>query len=186
MGVIMNERSPGRPPKWPPPIEWIEQDLRRGDATSLENRIARYTYVASRFPIGDGLFMGGVPQLFAFEEMQRSYVSGNYMAVVLCAQVFAEHSLAIPYVMTGDSRTTKGGFAKLIDQSVADGELSKQEAEQLHILRRMRNPYIHPAMGADGYDGRLVDGKHPLTLLQEDAEFALDTVAIFIRKSRAH
>jgi hypothetical protein len=153
-----------------------------GDAASLSNRIIRYRFVANRFPIAAGLFLGGIPQVFAFEEMQRCYVSANYMAVVLCAQVFAEHSLAVTYAMTGEDKAVRAGFAKLIDLAVADGDLDVEIANRLHRLRKMRNPYTHPAVGSNGYEERLVIGKHPIHLLQEDAEFALDTIAQLVRK----
>lgn len=100
---------PGEPPEWPPPIEWIEQDIREGDESSLRKRTERYRYVSERFPIGSGLFMGGVPQWFAFEEMQRSYISANYLAAVLCAQVFAEHSLEGPALLDSSIELQKMG-----------------------------------------------------------------------------
>jgi hypothetical protein len=58
-----------------------------------------------------------MPQLFAFQEMQRSYISANYMAVVLCAQVFAEHTLAVSYVFGGEDSVVASGFAKLIERA---------------------------------------------------------------------
>src|SRR5260370_13131440 len=119
--------------EWPPSDDWIENDIRDGDASSLANRVARYRFVANRFPIGSGLFMGGVPQLFAFQEMQRSYVSANYMAAVLCAQVFAEHSLAVHYVMTEDDAALTGGFASLIPRSRRNGFLAAQTAHLIHV-----------------------------------------------------
>jgi hypothetical protein len=176
---------PGTPPEWPPPRSWIEADLLHGDSGSLQSRIERYQYVAERFPVGEGLFAGGFPQLFAFQEMQRSYIGANYMAVVLCAQVFAEHSLAVPYVFVGADEAVTSGFSKLIDRSRQDGEITDAVAERLHVLRKMRNPYTHPAPGTKGYDGRLVPGKSPLESLKDDAEVALSTVALLIGARRS-
>lgn len=172
------------PPEWPPSATWIEADLLVGDSSSLQARIGRYRFVAERFPIGSGLFTGGVPQLFAFQEMQRSYISANYMAVVLCAQVFAEHTLAVPYVFGGEDAAVVSGFAKLIERSRRDGEITDETAERLHVLRKMRNPYTHPSVGTKGYDGRMVPGKHPLESLKDDAETALEAVALLSGSSR--
>jgi len=172
------------PPEWPPPHSWIEADLLQGDSSSLPNRIERYRFVAERFPIGTGLFTGGFPQLFAFQEMQRSYISANYMSVVLCAQVFAEHSLAVPYVFGGDDAAAISGFARLIERSRRDGEITDETAKRLHVLRKMRNPYTHPNIGTKGYDGRMVPGKHPLESLKDDAETALDAVALLMGSPR--
>lgn len=164
----------------PPSLQWIESDLKQGDAESLDHRIARYRFVAERFPIGQGPFTGGAPQVFAFQEMQRSYISANYMAVVPYAQVFAEHTFAAPYAFGGEDSVVVGGFAKLIDWAKQDGEITEQTAERLHVLRRMRNPYTHPNVDAKGHDGRMVPGKHPLESLKDDAEVALGAVVALV------
>lgn len=121
--------------------------------------------------------------MFAFHEMQRSYISANYMATVLCAQAFAEHALAIHYVMSGADAVAKSGFKRLIERARMDGAIAHEVAERLHILRRMRNPYTHPAPGREGYDLRMhLERTHPLKLLEEDAIIALEAVALLVRR----
>jgi len=44
----------------------------------------------------------------------------------------------------------------------------------------LRNPYTHPNVGTKGYDGRMVPGTHPLESLKDDAEVALDAVALLL------
>jgi len=86
--------------------------------------------------------------MFALDELKRSYIYGNFMATVLLAQSFVEHSLAASYYMAGKDKMAKQGFAGLIDSALKDGQLTGHLAETLHQLRKMRNPYIHFIGGA--------------------------------------
>jgi cytochrome P450 len=163
----------------------VRQQLQQDDAKSMATRVRRYRRLSRLFPIDGGLLiMGGEPAWLALHEMWRSYLSANYLAVVLCAQVFIEHSLAVHHILSGDDSTAEAGFAKLIDEARSTGAFSAARADRMHRLRRMRNPYVHPRAYSRprNYMERIVESgfKSSIALLESDAEFALETVAEFM------
>jgi len=178
------------PPSWPPPDSWIREALAESDESSREERVERFRLLAELFPPSGGLLiLGGVPAWFALEDAQRSFLSGDFLAVVLCAQTLAEHSLASHYVLSGDDKTAESGLAGLVDRARADGLIDSTFSTQLHKLRRMRNPYTHPHAGLNprSYMTRLVASGHanPHALVAADARLALEVVAKFIDAGRS-
>ena len=123
--------------------------------------------------------------MFAIHEMTHSYVVGNFMATVLLAQVFVEHTLGGSFILSGDDDAVTGGFSKLISQSLSEGQINTNLAEKLHELRKMRNPYSHPNPGVTprSYMGRMMEkGMYlPEDLAEQDARVALETVVDFLR-----
>lgn len=121
--------------------------------------------------------------MFAVNELKGSFVTGNFLATVLVAQSFVEHSLGAAFGLAGDDKLAQSGFANLIDASKMRGWITTEIADQLHALRAIRNPYVHPTRGARGYMERL-RGKRfpdPERLAAEDAEFAVRAVVNWLR-----
>ncbi|NMX22050.1 hypothetical protein C5S30_06395 [ANME-1 cluster archaeon GoMg4] len=173
--------------KWPSPdLTELENELARDDETNRSDRVKRLKFVREEFgnPT-DMLLVGGIPAGFAIYEMAHSYVVGDFMATVLLAQVFVEHSLGGSFIMSGDDDTATGGFSKLISQSLSKGLIPNALAEKLHKLRKMRNPYSHPNPGLTprSYVGRMMEKKvySPEDLAEQDARFALEIVVDFLR-----
>lgn len=175
-------------PTWPPPTdEQLRADIRESDAASFDDRLARYRFIFEEFgPPGDMLLIGGMPSMLAIHELQRSFIDGNFLATILAAQVFVEHSLGGAFAMSGDDKVVNAGFAMLIDESEKRGVLSSTIAERLHSLRTMRNPYTHPRVGlhAKGYMARLRDSStwDPYELAEQDAREAVRIVVDWLRE----
>lgn len=173
--------------KWPTPSdEYFRRQISEGESSTIAYRIERYRFIWREFgPPADMLLLGGIPSMFAIEELKRSYVYGNFMATVLLAQAFVEHSLAAPYSMSGDDKIASKGFAELIDTACQDGIITTELAQSLHNIRRMRNPYSHHTigMGERTYMGRLAQSGFPLPedLVVEDAKLALRVVVDYLR-----
>jgi len=131
------------------------------------------------------LLLGGVPAMLSIQELQRSYISGNFLAVVLLAQVFIEHSLGGEYGLRNEDDIVEGGLARLITQAGEDGIISPSLAKTLHELCKMRNPYTHPHGGvtARTYLKRLLDdGPEPFALAERDARQAIEAVVDLLRE----
>lgn len=173
------------PPSWPAPEEWIRGALTRLDAATISERVERYRFLSQHFDLTSGLLIvGGVPAWFALKDAQGAFLAGNFMAVVFCAQVFAEHSLASWYILSGDDKTAESGFAQLIDRAHADGTIDRDFADRLHELRQIRNPYTHPRAldRPRNWMTRAIQSGHsnPYDLAEADARFAVEVMAGFI------
>lgn len=173
-------------PVWPTPDdEEIAQDLTDADAASLETRRERYRFVLQEFgPPAHMFLVGGIPAMFAVVELQRSYIFGNHLAVILTAQAFVEHSLGGAFRLAGDDRVAASGFATLIDEALSRGAISSGVADRLHELRRMRNPYTHSQASDSprGYMARLRDGGYdPEAMAERDAQEAIRIVVDYLR-----
>jgi hypothetical protein len=173
-------------PYWNPPAQRrSNQALRAWDKATFQARAERFRLLMAEFgPPADMLLVGGIPAMFAINELKSSFIAGNFLATVLVAQSFAEHSLGAGFSMSGDDRLAQAGFAKLIDASVKRGWLDSDTAAQLHELRGIRNPYVHPTRGTRSYMERLRKKAFPdpERLAGEDAEFAVRTIVNWLRR----
>ncbi|MBN8492615.1 MAG: hypothetical protein J0M00_14450 [Burkholderiales bacterium] len=172
---------------WPtPPLEYFIREVGEGERETVSYRAERYQFLWAEFgPPADMLLVGGIPAMFALDELKRSYAYGNYMATVVLAQAFVEQSLGGMYTLAGRDETVAKGFAALIDQAHKDNQITQQLADNLHALRKMRNPYTHHTIGTGKrtYMGRLMDSAPiaPEDLVLEDARSAVRAVADYLR-----
>jgi hypothetical protein len=130
------------------------------------------------------LVVGGIPAMFAIHELQRSYFDGNYLATILTAQVFVEHSLGGMFSLAGEDKVVELGFSNLIEVARARNMVNNEVAERLHHLRKTQNPYSHPHAGIAprSYMARLREHfKDPEQLAEDDARRAIRTVIDFLR-----
>lgn len=175
-------------PEWPTPtLEEIEAEIKAYDSESMADRVASYRFILSEFgPPAHMLLWGGFPSFLAINELKRSYIWGNYLAVVLTAQAFVEHTLGAYFRIAGEDKLAGSGFAALIDELERRGALSTGIAKRLHELRRMRNPYTH-SQGAEsprGYMARLKGfGYRPEAMAANDAAEAIRIVVDYLRDS---
>lgn len=173
--------------KWPVPSdEYFRRHIAEGERATREYRVERYSFLWEEFgPPADMLLVGGIPSMFALEELKRSYAYGNFMATVLLAQSFIEQSLGGAFAMDGSKDASAKTFSGLIDFALDEGHLSKELAETLHELRKMRNPYTHHIEGSGKrtYMGRLAASGFatPEDIALEDAKFAIRAVVDYLR-----
>ena len=151
-----------------------------------EERVRRYRFIQEEFgPPAHMLLIGGIPAMFALLDMQRSLILGNYLAAILTAQAFIEHSLGGSFALAGDDDTSEAKSAKLISESEARGVISRSLGGRLHQLRRFRNPYSHHRRVAhpESYLRRLMQAdSSPEDLAEEDARQAIEIVVDFLRE----
>lgn len=173
--------------KWPVPDDaFLRRRFVDGEAATVEYRIERCKFLWEEFgPPADMLLVGGFPSMFALDELKRSFIYGNFMATVLLAQSFVEHSLAGMFALARGDDLVKQGFKKLIDQARTDGHITDELAATLDNLRTMRNPYTHHTIGigSRSYMHRLAQSGHrlPEDMVVEDARVAIRAVVDFLR-----
>lgn len=179
---------------WKLPLESeLRKDIDDFHQNSTENQLKRYKFLWQEFgPPTDMLLIGGVPAMFALNELKLSFIKGNFLACVLLAQTFIEQSLGGSFIIAGQDRIAESGFYQLIENARYDDFISEDLAKSLHQLRLMRNPYVHPqaGIGPRTYMQRLLNefttsdnGITPEDLAQKDAETAIKIVVDFLRES---
>jgi len=165
----------------------MRAEVVESDDATVEDRLGRYRFIRQEFgPPSQMLLIGGAPAMLAFHELQRSFIGGNFLATVLIAQVFVEHSLGGSFVLAGEDAIVDSGFANLIEESLQRGWISPSLAARLHALRTMRNPYTHPKVGlhARGHMARMRDTEiwDPYDLAEADAQEAVRIVVDWLRE----
>ncbi|AMQ41785.1 hypothetical protein AMS64_04980 [Aeromonas veronii] len=126
----------------------VTQQFLQDEKDSREDRLGRLRELNTLFgPQGDQLLEGGYQSLLALHEVANSYVSGNFMAVVLLSQAFIEHSLSGRFVMMGQDELAQSSFKKIIDAAKDQSIVTPDLHKKLDSLRRIRNPYVHAKVG---------------------------------------
>lgn len=172
---------------WPTPSdEFFRLRITEGEQETVEYRVERYKFLWGEFgPPADMLLVGGIPSMFALDELKRSYAYGNFMATVLLAQAYVEQSLGGAFSLAGRDDVVEKGFAGLVDSALAEGIITSEIAQALHKLRKMRNPYTHHTIGSGRrtYMARLAESAFmaPEDLVVEDAKFAIRAVVDYMR-----
>lgn len=84
----------------------------------------------------------------AYLEIRHCFIEGCYISCILLVQpLYLEQALGHSYILDGEEKLAEQGFAKLIDKALEDKLIDSTLADQLHKLRQMRNPYVHPKAG---------------------------------------
>lgn len=103
----------------------------------------RLAWLIASLPPRDLYFLqDGSFSVELFREAAQSYINGQFISAVVLGFSFLERTIAGRLHYVGAS-TAAGKSADLIQEAFAKGWLSAQEKEQLHQLRKLRNPVIH-------------------------------------------
>jgi len=143
-------------------IEIVSQKFIEDEENTKDERLVRFKELNTIFgPQGDQLLEGGTQASLALHEAANSYVSGNFMAVVLLVQAFIEHSLSGRFVMSGQEKLAESSFKKIIDAANEQSIIEPELHEKLDVLRKIRNPYVHARVGFKNgsLEKRMMDSK---------------------------
>ncbi|GGZ18647.1 hypothetical protein [Shewanella chilikensis] len=162
----------------------IEGYLEDQQQTEKE-RIERLVELNELFgPQGDKLLQGGTQSLLALHEVANSYVSGNFMAVILLCQAFIEHSLSGHFIMSGQNGIAESSFKKIIDSAKEQNYVSTELHNRLNELRLIRNPYVHAKAGlkAGSLDKKILDSGifEPVEFAKQDSLKSLKILKEFM------
>ncbi len=115
----------------------------------------------------------------ALHEVANSYVNGNYMAVVLLAHAFIEHSLSGELIMRGQNAIAESSLKKIIDKSLSENVIDEELYVSLEALRKIRNPYVYAKAGIKSASliKKMIDGHFELAEFLAKSE-ALESLSI--------
>ena len=168
-------------------IKRITEDYILDEENTKQERIDRFIELNTLFgPQGDKLLKGGIQSQLALHEVANSYVCGNYMAVILLAQAFIEHSLSGVFIMHDDVKTAESSFKVIIDKSLELQIISSELHTGLNELRLLRNPYVHAKAGLKNGSlvKKMIDRKYisPIDMSKNDAFSALTILKDFMQQ----
>lgn len=155
---------------------------------SRAERLERYKFIYQELGplIHPNLPLEGDFLMFpAYLEIRHCFIEGCYISCILLVQLYIEQALGHSYILDGGEKLAEQGFAKLIDKALEDKLIDSTLTDQLHKLRQMRNPYVHPKAG----DGDRTIIKRFLSkrrnsfedLTREDAEIAIKIMVDYLR-----
>ena len=165
----------------------LKEFLKEQDRISMPYRVERLRFLIVSF--GNERYML-LPQMASYyvEEARLCYLAGAFVSCVLIVQSALEDILRnFCFIVPGGHKATEFSFNDLIDASLARGAISKEEAESIQEVRKLRNPYVHPgdAMSPRGFLMRLKDidfEKDQWDLMKGDAEKAIVCLFSLIRR----
>lgn len=159
-------------------INRFEEFLKEQDYISLQYRAERLKFLVEKF--GEDRNMA-LPQMayFYVEEAKICYLNGAFVSCVLIVQSAVEDILRnFCFITPQGYKANEFKFKDLIDASLARGAISKEEAESIHEVRELRNPYAHTknTIHPSGFLMRCKESnfeKDEWDLMKEDAEKAI-------------
>lgn len=164
--------------------EALLEKLARLDELSRAQRLARHKWVAQYLP-EPAAYQSSLETIELMAQARVSYVNGQFIAAVMLAAAFVEHSLAGELAGRGLS-PKKNGFADLVEAATNNNLLPVDVLEETSALGKLRNPYAHrfdpedESRYAATLSGRFQSStevgrpaRHPLTVMEADAQMAL-------------
>lgn len=168
-------------------INRFEEFLKEQDRISLPYRAERLEYLVEKF--GEDRFMA-LPQMayYYVEEAKICYLNGAFVSCVLIVQAAIEDILRnFSFIVPQGYKANEYNFKDLINASLSRGGISKEEAESIHEVRELRNPYVHTKtmMHQNGFLMRCKEynfEKDEWDLMKEDAEKAIECLFCLIKR----
>ncbi|EPO0013552.1 hypothetical protein [Vibrio alginolyticus] len=109
------------------------------------------------------------------------------MAVVLLCQAFIEHSLSGEFIMRGQNAIAESSFKKILESAKGAEIISEALFEQLEVLRKIRNPYVHAKAGLKNGSlaKKMIDGRFESAedLAKSDALKSLGILKSFVHEN---
>lgn len=166
----------------------------------LPARLERIRFLAALdedFGGSSAMMPGGHGTYFAYAEARHSYVSGNFVAVVLLSQAMIETLLAAHLMLDnlsrdihgrrveGDAVPARPSLDAVIKQCLERGVINGNDETNIRRLRNLRNPLTHFRHMDDPthLERRALDERtHALEILANDARFCITTVIQLLSK----
>ena len=163
----------------PDPQEWY---IKQKDVPSFKGRVIRLKYLHKLNPDGKQL-MGSVETALAYKEMQRCYIEGFYLSVIILAQSLIEKILQDRLSMTRDvdkkDLRTVSSMLKVIRRKKL---LHEFWISKIDRIRKIRNPITHlRKLGDPDFSdlGSSYAGKSVEKQIELDAKDALEVSTHF-------
>lgn len=164
-----------------PIIQALVTALEASDAASRAQRAERIVWASQHASAITGAVMGPLEPLRLMEEARVCFVSGQFIAALLTATAFIEHTIEDELNergFPGDRRA----FAAAIQQARAEAMFPVDLLERADLLRLLRNPFAHskPDDHAHSLGTRFRARRlHPDSVLEGDAREAIALMYAF-------
>ncbi len=120
--------------------EWLTNE----DVSCFEERLSRLTWLAESTPQGEyWTFPGGFLAKSSFEEMRYSFVYAQYLTTILVGLAYIERTLSAVFYGWGRNDLERANLSKLLNEAFNSNLIGKEELDELHEIRRLRNSYAH-------------------------------------------
>ena len=120
--------------------EWLTNE----DIRCFDERLARLTWLAESTPQGEyWTFPGGFLAKSSFEEMRYSFVYAQYLTTILVGLAYIERTLSAVFYSCGRNDLERANLSKLLEEAFNRNLISKEDLDELHEIRKLRNSYAH-------------------------------------------
>lgn len=169
----------------------LEKALARFDISSRPCRIERTKWLG-QFAT-PRIVVSRMEPAALLSEARDCYVFGQFVAVLILATAYVEHSLTDMLADRGIVDLKNGGKSKrnlewILDRALEAGLIDHDVHGLADEVRRIRNPYSHRRRGddPDGLSARFTgEARHPDAIREGDARKALQVMfAVFDRVQR--
>ena len=156
------------------PEEWLTKE----DSVCREDRLARLKWLASKTPDGDyWLFSGGSTSKYMFEEARYCFAYGQFLATIVLAFAYIEHTLASLLYMSGRDEAERARASDLLKYALDCQVIDEPEFASLDRAREVRNSVIHfrSPMRNDTLEFRSVmKGEPAYSVIEDDARHVME------------
>ena len=174
------------------------ETLARFDELSRPKRLARHKWLAPycRKP---GIYQASVETIELMEQARVSYVNGQFIAALMLATAFIEHTLADELASHGLLHKRKNGLTDLTKAAAGISVFPEDLLEATNSLGKLRNPYVHwfdpdsdhryPDTLSSRFRPDLNSGRssrHPQEIMEEDAQVALKLMYEYFNLTLKH
>lgn len=155
----------------------VNDALVRSDEMTREERARRLEWLAPHMG-GPGAISGAVEALALLEEARVCFIQGQFIATLLVATSFIEHTLAEE--LEGEFPLKKRPTVEdLIKAARTKLSVPVDLLDRTDRIRRLRNPYTHlrPTNDPDRLGNRYrEERRHPNAVMEDDAKLAISTM----------
>lgn len=156
--------------------------LAEHDADRREQRAARVEWLALH-EVSPPAFMGRTESLRLFSEAREVFINGHFVATLLVALSFIEHTMVEELQDLGYVKESPT-FSEALAISAANRVFPADWLVRAKTLSLRRNPFVHLKRDDHKHGlGVRIRGerRHPKTILEEDAKDSMDLMYNFFQ-----
>lgn len=120
----------------------LERELIEFEKTTFDERLKRLEFI-NKFGPKNYSLMGDMEFVFTYNEIERCYIYGNFIATLILSQSFIEKLLASFLISKGYEKETNYGLEKMLKCAIKKNLIHPKICEMLDKIRLKRNPFVH-------------------------------------------
>lgn len=120
----------------------LESSFIEFEKTNFNERLKRLEFI-NKFGPKNYSLMGDMEFVFTYNEIEKCYIYGNFIATLILSQSFIEKLFASYLVSKGFEKETKYGLEKMLKCIIKKKLIHPKICEMVDKLRLKRNPFVH-------------------------------------------